>query len=74
MDERAVLFWVFVSFFSIIGVVSLLAVIGILKTDPSFRRWAIGSFLSKPRSSLIITRGRQQRCRLAVMRISGESF
>jgi hypothetical protein len=47
MDERAVLFWVFVSFFSIIGVVSLLAVIGILKTDPSFRRWAIGSFIAR---------------------------
>jgi hypothetical protein len=38
MDQQTVLFWVFVIFFIIIGVLSLLALTGVLRTDPSFRK------------------------------------
>src|SRR5712691_10055524 len=45
MDHSDVLFWLFVSFFILIGVVSLLTVIGALTTDPRFRRWAVSGFI-----------------------------
>jgi hypothetical protein len=45
MDEHTVLFWVFVIFFIIIGVLSLLALTGVLRTDPSFRKWAVSGFV-----------------------------
>jgi hypothetical protein len=44
--ERVVLFWVFVGFFVITGIVSLLAIIGVLKTDDRFRKWAITGFVT----------------------------
>ncbi len=54
MEEyRAVLFWVFMGFFIIIGIVSLLAVVGILKTDPRFRKWALSGFVAAVTGAMI---------------------
>lgn len=39
-DQQQVLFWLFVGFFAVIGIISLLAVLGVVKTDLKFRRWA----------------------------------
>ena len=45
MDEyRAVLFWVFLGFFLLIGLVSLLAILGV-RTDPRFKKWAVMGFV-----------------------------
>jgi hypothetical protein len=43
--HREVLFWLFVGFFVVIGLVALLAITGVVKTEPRFRRWAVGSFV-----------------------------
>jgi hypothetical protein len=42
--QNLVLFWVFVSFFMIIGLIAILAIVGIVKTDKKFRNWAVGGF------------------------------
>ncbi len=42
--QHLVLFWVFVAFFMIIGVVAILAIVGVIKTDNRFRNWAVGGF------------------------------
>jgi hypothetical protein len=43
--KQEVLFWLFVGFFMVIGVVALLSITGIVKTESRFRRWAVGGFV-----------------------------
>jgi hypothetical protein len=42
--ENLVLFWVFIAFFMVIGIVAILAIVGVIKTDKKFRNWAVGGF------------------------------
>jgi hypothetical protein len=42
--QNLVLFWVFVSFFMIIGLIAILAIVGVINTDKKFRNWAVGGF------------------------------
>lgn len=42
--QHLVLFWVFVAFFLIIGIIAILAIVGVIKTDARFRKWAVGGF------------------------------
>src|ERR1051325_11030617 len=42
--EREVLFWVFISFFVLIGVASLAVQLGWIRSEPSFRKWSLLSF------------------------------
>src|SRR5262245_13507440 len=44
---RVVLFWVFTSFFVLIGVSSLLVLLGYRarQVDPAFRKWALRTFI-----------------------------
>ena len=44
--QHLILFWVFVGFFLVIGVVALLAIVGIIKVDRQFLKWAIGGFVT----------------------------
>jgi hypothetical protein len=44
-NKQLVLFWVFLGFFLIIGVISLLSIIGVLKIEDRFRKWAITGFI-----------------------------
>lgn len=46
IDQRTVLFWTFLGFFLLIGILSLLAMAGVVKTDPRFRRWAVTGFFA----------------------------
>jgi hypothetical protein len=41
-----VLFWVFIGFFVVIGVIALMAIAGVIKVDKEFRKWAIGGFVT----------------------------
>ena len=46
MTERAVLFWVFTGFFVLIGIVSLMVLLGFPKTaDKQLREWALRGFI-----------------------------
>ncbi len=51
--ERQILFWVFVGFFVVIGFTSLLAAIGVIKADPSFRKWAVTGFIGAVTAAVI---------------------
>lgn len=42
--QHVILFWVLLGFFFIIGVVALLAILGIIKTGKGFRTWAVTGF------------------------------
>src|SRR5262245_62043282 len=43
IEPNQVLFYVIITFFVLIGLSSLLVVLGIIKTpDPNFRKWAVG--------------------------------
>ena len=42
--QHIVLFWIFVAFFVLIGIIALLAILGIVSTDKEFRRWAVVGF------------------------------
>lgn len=42
--QHLFLFWVFVGFFLVIGIIALLAIVGVIKTDKRFRNWAVGGF------------------------------
>lgn len=44
MDQREVLFWVFIGFFIVLGIVALLAIVGAIKTDRKFRNFAVATF------------------------------
>src|SRR5258708_28166614 len=46
MSQRDILFWVFISFFILIGILSLLVSIGLLKADKKFRGWAVTGFVA----------------------------
>lgn len=43
-QEHAVLFWIFIGFFLVIGIVSLLAILGLISIEERFRKWAITGF------------------------------
>lgn len=43
--QHLILFWVFVGFFLVIGVVALLSILGVIKTDKRFLKWAVGAFV-----------------------------
>jgi len=52
--QREVLFYVFTGFFSLIGVGSLMALLGLIKRpDPAFRKWAIGGFLGAVTTAVV---------------------
>jgi hypothetical protein len=52
--QREVLFYVFTGFFSLIGIFSLLALLGFVKrSDPAFRKWAIGGFLGAVTTAVV---------------------
>ena len=42
--QHLILFWVFVGFFVLLGLVALLAIVGIIQTEPRFRKWAVAGF------------------------------
>lgn len=42
--QHYLLFWVFVGFFVVIGTVAILAIVGVIKTDNQFRKWAVVGF------------------------------
>lgn len=42
--QHLVIFWVIVAFFMAIGIVAILAIVGVIKTDTKFRNWAVGGF------------------------------
>ncbi len=44
--QHLILFWVFVGFFLVIGVIALLAIVGVIKTDKQFLKWAVGGFVT----------------------------
>jgi len=45
-SQSMILFWVFIGFFVIIGVVALLSIVGIIKTDKRFTKWAVSGFVA----------------------------
>jgi hypothetical protein len=47
------LFWTFLGFFLLIGILSLLAMAGVVKTDPQFRRWAVTGFIAAVTGAVI---------------------
>jgi hypothetical protein len=42
--KELVLFWIFVGFFVIIGIISILTIVGIIKTEKRFRNWSVAVF------------------------------
>jgi hypothetical protein len=52
--QHLVLFWVFVGFFLLIGVIALLAIMGVIKTEQQFRNWAVGGFAASVIGVVII--------------------
>ena len=55
MDEfRDVLFWTFITFFILIGIISLLALLGIFKrVDAGFRKWAVTGFVAAVTTAVV---------------------
>ena len=52
--QREVLFYIFTGFFSLIGIGSLLALLGFIKRpDPAFRKWAVGGFVGAVTTAVI---------------------
>lgn len=45
-DHQEILFWTFMGFFVVIGIVSLLAVLGLIRVDERFRKWAVTGFFA----------------------------
>ncbi|CBK43373.1 protein of unknown function [Nitrospira defluvii] len=45
-DHQEILFWTFMGFFVVIGILSLLAVLGLIKVDERFRKWAVTVFFA----------------------------
>jgi YEATS family len=43
--QHQILFWVFLGFFLVIGLVAVLAILGVIKTEKQFRKWAVGGFV-----------------------------
>jgi YEATS family len=43
-EQHQALVWIFLGLFLLIGVAALLAITGIIKTEPQFRKWAVGVF------------------------------
>lgn len=52
--QHLILFSVFVGFFLVIGVIALLAIVGVIKTDKRFRNWAVGGFAAAVTGVVII--------------------
>lgn len=44
--QQLILFWVFIGFFLVIGIIALLAIVGLIKTDKQFLKWAVGGFVT----------------------------
>jgi hypothetical protein len=44
-QQYLVLFWIFVVFFVLIGVIALLTILGVIRADKQFRKWALGGFV-----------------------------
>ena len=44
--HHSILFWIFISFFVLIGVVALLSIVGVIKTDKAFLKWAVTGFVT----------------------------
>jgi hypothetical protein len=42
--QHDVLFWVFIGFFIVLGIVALLTIVGVIKTDRKFRNFAVATF------------------------------
>jgi len=40
--QHLVLFWVFAASFLVIGIIAILAILGVVETDKRFHNWAIG--------------------------------
>jgi hypothetical protein len=53
-NRTFILFLVFVGFFVLIGTVALLAIVGIIRTEPQFRPWAVGGFVASVAGVVII--------------------
>lgn len=52
--QREVLFYIFAGFFSLIGIGSLMALLGFIKRpDPAFRKWAVGGFLGAVTTAVV---------------------
>ena len=45
-EHQEILFWTFMGFFVVIGIVSLLAVLGLIRVDERFRKWAVTGFFA----------------------------
>ncbi len=45
-DQQAMLFWIFMVFFVLIGILSTLAVLGLVTVDERFRKWAVTVFFA----------------------------
>lgn len=45
-SQQIILFWVFVGFFVVIGVIALLAIVGVIKTNKQFLKWAVTGFVT----------------------------
>ena len=53
IEMRLILFWVFLCFFVVIGVLSLLVATGVLEADPRFRKWAVTGFIGSVVAAVI---------------------
>lgn len=52
--QNLVLFWIFIGFFLTIGIVAILTILGIVKTDERFRKWAVGGFAAAVTGVVIV--------------------
>lgn len=52
-EQGDVLFWVFLGFFLLIGILSLLSMAGVVKPDPRFSRWAVPGFIGAVTTAVI---------------------
>ena len=44
--QHIILFWIFTGFFTIIGILALMAILGIIKASQPFRKWAVTGFVT----------------------------
>ena len=45
-SQHDVLFWIVIGFFTVIGILALLTILGIFKTNKQFRAWAVTGFVT----------------------------
>jgi YEATS family len=52
--QREVLFYIFAGFFVLIGIGSLMALLGLIqRPDPAFRKWAVGGFIGAVTTAVV---------------------